>query len=68
MTTSELKKEICKSLPNLPQGEVIKIVDYIIMRMRTTLTSGGKIEIRGFGSFVAKISPRGSVYIRFKKH
>jgi integration host factor subunit beta len=37
---------------NLPQAE--EIVNLIYKRMKDTMVSGGRIEIRGFGSFVVK--------------
>jgi integration host factor subunit beta len=50
---SELIEKLAeKSGLNVMQAE--EIVNLIYNKMRDTLVSGGRIEIRGFGSFVVK--------------
>ena len=53
MNKSELIERLAlKSGLNVMQSE--EIVNLIYRKMRDTLVSGGRIEIRGFGSFVVK--------------
>lgn len=53
MNKSELIERLAaKSGLNVMQAE--EIVNLIYRKMRDTLVSGGRIEIRGFGSFVVK--------------
>jgi integration host factor subunit beta len=50
---SELIEKLAqRSLINVIQSE--EVVNLIYRKMRDTLISGGRIEIRGFGSFVVK--------------
>lgn len=53
MNKSELIERLAeRSGLNIMQAE--EIVNLIYRKMRDTLVSGGRIEIRGFGSFVVK--------------
>ena len=53
MNKSELIEKLAeRSGLNVIQAE--EIVNLIYNKMRDTLVSGGRIEIRGFGSFVVK--------------
>lgn len=53
MNKSELIEKLAtKSRLNVLQAE--EIVNLIYKKMRDTMISGGRIEIRGFGSFVVK--------------
>ena len=53
MNKSELIEKLAeRSGLNVIQAE--EIVNIIFRRMRDTLMSGGRIEIRGFGSFVVR--------------
>ena len=53
MNKSELIERLAqRSGLNVIQSE--EIVNLIYRRMRDTMMSGGRIEIRGFGSFVVK--------------
>ncbi len=53
MNKSELIEKLAsKSGLNVLQSE--EIVNLIYKRMRDTMVNGGRIEIRGFGSFVVK--------------
>jgi integration host factor subunit beta len=50
---SELIEQLAqRSQINIVQAE--EVVNLIYRKMRDTLVSGGRIEIRGFGSFVVK--------------
>lgn len=53
MKRSELEKEISAKF-NLQLNQSEKIIDTIIGHMTDVLESGGRIEIRGFGSFFTK--------------
>ncbi len=53
MNKSELIEKLAeKSGINVMQAE--EIVNLIYRKMRDTMVNGGRIEIRGFGSFVVK--------------
>ena len=53
MNKSELIEKLAeKSGINVMQAE--EVVNLIYKKMRETMVSGGRIEIRGFGSFVVK--------------
>ncbi|MCB0353087.1 MAG: integration host factor subunit beta [Bdellovibrionales bacterium] len=53
MNKSELIEKLAeRSGINVMQSE--EIVNLIYRKMRDTMVSGGRIEIRGFGSFVVK--------------
>ena len=51
MTKSELIEELAKKQPHLAVKDVEFAVKCIIERMNQALSSGSRIEIRGFGSF-----------------
>jgi len=53
MNKSDLIKELVKHL-DLPVRKSEEIVDTVFNAMAKNLVSGGRIEIRGFGSFVVK--------------
>ena len=48
---SQLIGELSKHFPHLPEKDIALAVNHIIEHMSNTLSSGGRIEIRGFGSF-----------------
>ncbi|MGI6524795.1 MAG: HU family DNA-binding protein [Bdellovibrionota bacterium] len=53
MNKSELMERLAEKCGiNIMQAE--DVVNLIYRKMRDTLVSGGRIEIRGFGSFVVK--------------
>jgi integration host factor subunit beta len=54
MTKSELIDKISSKLPRLSRIDVEMIVNTIFDTMTQTLANRDRIEIRGFGSFVAK--------------
>ena len=51
MTKSELIEAIAKHQPQMLQKDVEIAVKCIIEQMNQALSSGERIEIRGFGSF-----------------
>ena len=51
---SQLIGELSKKFPHLPEKDIALAVNHIIEHMSGTLSEGGRIEIRGFGSFVVK--------------
>ncbi|WP_299262381.1 integration host factor subunit beta [uncultured Psychrosphaera sp.] len=51
MTKSELIEALAEKYPNLPIKDVEIAVKSIIDNMAETLSTGERIEIRGFGSF-----------------
>jgi integration host factor subunit beta len=54
---SQLIAEISKKLSHLPEKDVVLSINNIIEQMSHTLSHGGRIEIRGFGSFCLHYRP-----------
>lgn len=48
---SQLIGELSKRFPHLPEKDIALSVNHIIEYLSKTLSGGGRIEIRGFGSF-----------------
>lgn len=48
---SQLIAELSKNFPHLPEKDIALAVNHIIDHMSDILHQGGRIEIRGFGSF-----------------
>ena len=48
---SQLIGELSKNFPHLPEKDIALAVNHIIDHMSDILSQGGRIEIRGFGSF-----------------
>ena len=51
MTKSELIEAITRKQHHLPAKDVELAVKHMLELMSETLANGGRIEIRGFGSF-----------------
>jgi integration host factor subunit beta len=51
MVRSELVEKIASENPHLVKRDVEKIVDTIFEQIVEAMASGGRVEIRGFGSF-----------------
>lgn len=51
MTRSELIEKISERLPHLPAKDIEMAIKTILEQMIHTLSSGERIEVRGFGSF-----------------
>jgi integration host factor subunit beta len=54
---SQLIGELSKHFPHLPEKDIALGVNYIIEHMSEILSQGGRIEIRGFGSFNLHFRP-----------
>lgn len=54
---SQLISELSKHFPHLPEKDIALAVNHIIDHMSNTLSQGGRIEIRGFGSFNLHFRP-----------
>ncbi len=57
MTKSELIQALVEQLKHLEQADVELAVKQVLERMGSTLAEGGRIEIRGFGSFSLHYRP-----------
>ena len=54
MTKSELIEAVAQRVTNFSRKDVEIIVDTLFESMSESLSKGGKVEIRGFGSFKIK--------------
>lgn len=54
---SQLIAEISKKLSHLPEKDIALSINSIIEQMSDILSRGGRIEIRGFGSFCLHYRP-----------
>jgi integration host factor subunit beta len=54
---SQLIAELSKHFPHLPEKDLALAVNHIIEHMSDILSQGGRIEIRGFGSFNLHFRP-----------
>ena len=54
MTKSKLIEEVSRQRPGMSKRDVEIVVDTIFDAMRAALVRHDRIEIRGFGSFIAK--------------
>ncbi|MBV8801356.1 MAG: integration host factor subunit beta [Gammaproteobacteria bacterium] len=57
MIKSQLIAEIGKAQSQLPEKDIALSVNSIIEQMTSTLSEGGRMEIRGFGSFSLHFRP-----------
>lgn len=57
MTRSELVATIANRFPKLTAADVDYSVRLILDRMAKTIVDGGRVEIRGFGSFDIRYRP-----------
>lgn len=57
MTKSELIEALARQQPHLPLKDVELAVKCIIEKMNQALSTGERIEIRGFGSFSLHLRP-----------
>ena len=48
---SELIEKLAEENPTLTQAEIVKIVNSVFVTIIEQLASGGRVELRGFGSF-----------------
>jgi integration host factor subunit beta len=54
---SQLIAEISQKMSHLPEKDIALSINSIIEQMSTKLSQGGRIEIRGFGSFCLHYRP-----------
>lgn len=54
MTKSELVEEMARQAPDISKRDIETVVNTIFDSMTEALVAHDRIEIRGFGSFVAK--------------
>src|SRR3990167_3258553 len=54
---SQLIGELSKHFPHLPEKDIAFSINHIIECMSKILSDGGRIEIRGFGSFNLHFRP-----------
>ena len=54
---SQLIVEVSKKLSYLPEKDIALSINHIVMKMADVLSDGGRIEIRGFGSFCLHYRP-----------
>jgi integration host factor subunit beta len=54
MTKRDLIDEVVRLYPQYSRRDAEVIVNAVFASMANTLRSGGRIEIRGFGSFIVK--------------
>ncbi|MCD6040060.1 MAG: ihfB [Gammaproteobacteria bacterium] len=54
---SQLIAEVSKKLPHLPERDIALSINQIVQKMGDVLSEGGRIEIRGFGSFSLHYRP-----------
>jgi integration host factor subunit beta len=54
MTKSELIEEVARQVPGLSKRDIEIVVETIFDAMSDALVRRDRIEIRGFGSFIAK--------------
>ncbi len=57
MIKSELIAAVAQKLHHIPEKDISDAVNCIIDQMADTLSGGGRIEIRGFGSFCLHYRP-----------
>ena len=57
MTKSELINSLAEQLKHLEQADVELAVKQVLEQMTNALAEGGRIEIRGFGSFSLHYRP-----------
>ena len=57
MIKSELIAQLSKQLSQLPEKDIANGVNLILEYVSDTLASGGRVEIRGFGSFCLHYRP-----------
>jgi integration host factor subunit beta len=55
MTKSELVEALARQRPDLPKRDVEIVVDTLLVGMFDALKRHDRIEVRGFGTFVARL-------------
>jgi integration host factor subunit beta len=57
MTRAQLVEKLSFKFPNFPLNDIDMAVRVILDAASTTLANGGRVEIRGFGSFGLNYKP-----------
>ena len=57
MTKPELIHRLADKLPHLPANDVESAINTLIENLSSTLASGERIDVRGFGSFSNRYRP-----------
>ncbi len=57
MIKSELIERLAGENPHLTHAEVERVVGIILGSMTDALSSGGRVELRGFGAFSVRARP-----------
>jgi integration host factor subunit beta len=57
MNKTELIARLARKQTNFPKKDAKLAVDQILKLMRKEITAGGRIEIRGFGTFTLRYRP-----------
>lgn len=57
MTKSELISKLARQFPQLNRTDASDSIDLILQAIGDRLANGGRVEIRGFGSFTVNIRP-----------
>jgi integration host factor subunit beta len=55
MIRSELLQALCADNPDLRPEEVEQVVDVFFDEITTRLAEGGRVELRGFGTFSTRL-------------
>ncbi len=55
LTRSELIDEVAAAYPELDRDVIERVVETIFEEISHSLENGGKVELRGFGSFFVKM-------------
>lgn len=59
MLKSELHDRLAERFPQLTEKDVFEAIGYLLDALQTALADGGRVEIRGFGSFsVSRVPAR----------
>jgi integration host factor subunit beta len=57
MIRSELIARLAEENPHLTHRDVERVVSIVLEQMCETLAAGGRVELRGFGSFSVRARP-----------
>ena len=55
MVKSELLQKLCNLYPNIPRRDLENVTNIVFKEIVNAISSGQRVELRHFGSFVPKI-------------
>ena len=59
MTKSQFLRALSRRHPEMPADEVARLANHVFEQITRQLGEGGRVEIRGFGTFMARrLKPR----------